>query len=183
MGIARMVSKMLNKLLVLVFAYFITGCWFIGIPAKGTIEHIMWRFSVSREEVQAVVSAYGVSSESLSMYGPEDFPVNYITMEIERLSNKQGFVTKEDIKRLVKGYRASCEIVPYQTYYIFYDSNLRLKLYSPGRPPRAMVLVYSYKESKTTPGSWVLDYWREVNLLDDPMFDADRLTIERDCLN
>ena len=181
MGIAMMRAIPWQKALLLIVVFAITGCrlaW--SRPTAGTLEEIASAYRVSEEKVREVALAYGAEPEQLITYGPYTFPVNYIVMAMEEVGRYQGYVAKEDVEAIVRGYEVRCELEPWLVYYLFYATNVRPDWRR--QDSVAMVLTFVYRQDDRPTSGWIVDNWQPVNLLDHAGFLTDRAEIEERCL-
>jgi hypothetical protein len=149
-------------------------------PPEGSLEHIASTYQVSAGKVRAVAATYGVTPDRLAVYGPGHFPENYIIAAVAQIRDRQGYVTKEEVDAIVRGYEVRCEIRPKLVYYIFYHRNVRREGWQP--EPAGMVLNFVYRDDPRAPSGLIVDHWLRVNVLDHAGFLTDRAGIEERCL-
>lgn len=179
-----MKTRTWQALLLLMMVLVIAGCglWKGIRPPEGTLEYITWVYNVSEDKVREVASAYDADPVHLAEYGPGTFPVNYILVAMADVKKRQGYVAKEDVEAIVRGYELRCELEPWLIYYFFYATNIRLSQWRQ-REPVAMVIEFVYRDDNRAPSGLIVDHWwGPVNLVDDASFLTDRADIEKKCL-
>ena len=84
-------------------------------------------YGTSKEELEAVGGVYGVELDDFSDYGPQPFPINYISHALGRDRPEPPTVYRSDIDSIVKGYVSRCELSDTSTIYLFYSDRLSPK--------------------------------------------------------
>ncbi len=148
----------------------------------GSVARLSIKYGVPEDKIREVASAYQVAPEEINKFGVGDFPLNYIAERIGESGESEGYITREDVEDLMKGYEARCELYDgKRVLYLFYSTNLTHQIIMSARG-ESMVIGFTYKE-KSGSKDIVVDRWGTNNIADSGFAYTRRLIQENCAIN